>query len=208
MSEGQIIDKYILNVCRNVFCITLKYRKTKVTAREKKTALRTIRLTRELDGLLQKDAENTGISVNALVYKIMTKYAEWDRYIEKFGFVSIANTTFKSILDEVDDKRLENIAQDLGRKMPKAVTLFWFKKLDLDTFLKTLSLFEKYSGLQRMEVDFAERNCCVLTFHHNLGNKWSVFMEHFFGQAVKVVFGTLPKSEIAENLVVLTFRIQ
>jgi hypothetical protein len=49
----------------------------------KKTVLRTIRLSKGLDGLLQKDANSKRITVGALVSTILTKYLQWDRYTEK-----------------------------------------------------------------------------------------------------------------------------
>jgi hypothetical protein len=54
---------------------------------EKKTLLRTIRITHELEDILQRDAKFKRISVNALISSIMTKYAEWDRYRERFDAI-------------------------------------------------------------------------------------------------------------------------
>jgi hypothetical protein len=46
----------------------------------KKTVLRTIRLSKGLDELLQKDANSKRITVGALISTILTKYSQWDRY--------------------------------------------------------------------------------------------------------------------------------
>ena len=51
----------------------------------KRTLIRTIRISKALDSLLRKDAKTKRIPVDALVSSIMTKYAEWDRYNERFG---------------------------------------------------------------------------------------------------------------------------
>lgn len=173
---------------------------------KKKTVLRTIRLTEELNGSLQEAAQESGMNLNALINKIMVKYAEWDRHIEKFNFITIASETFESILRQVDDKKLENIANDIGSKIPKSVTLFWFKKLNLETFLKTISLYGKYSGLQTNEIEINEKNC-IITFHHNLGEKWSIFLRHFMSQFVKSAVGILPQTDVADNLVVVSFSV-
>ncbi len=175
-------------------------------SRRKKTVLRTIRLTQELNDLLQEDARANGISVSALINKIMTKHVEWDRHIEKFSFISIASETFRSILREIDDKKLENIAKDLGNSMPQAVTMFWFKKLNLETFLKTISLFGKYSGLHTNEIEIKGENCTI-TFHHDLGRKWSAFLKHFLSQYVESAVGIAPQTDITDNLVVVSFHI-
>ncbi|MFI5448158.1 MAG: hypothetical protein ACHQ03_00060 [Candidatus Bathyarchaeia archaeon] len=52
-----------------------------------KTILRTVRIRKELDELLQ-DAKAKRTSVNSLMGAIMTKYSEWDRFADKFGYVS------------------------------------------------------------------------------------------------------------------------
>jgi hypothetical protein len=67
------------------------------------TKLRTIRLARDLDNLLQKDAKSKRISTNSLLTSIVVKYAEWDRYAEKFGLVSLTQAASRSILEAIDD---------------------------------------------------------------------------------------------------------
>ena len=47
----------------------------------KKTVLKTMRISDYINTLLEKDAESKGVSVNALISMVMTKYAEWDRFI-------------------------------------------------------------------------------------------------------------------------------
>ena len=54
----------------------------------KKTVLRTIRLSKGLDELLQKDAISKRITVGALIFTILTKYSQWDRYTEKFDMIT------------------------------------------------------------------------------------------------------------------------
>jgi len=44
---------------------------------KKKTVLRTIRIDKDLDDALDKDAEEHGVSENALIASILTKYIEW-----------------------------------------------------------------------------------------------------------------------------------
>jgi hypothetical protein len=175
-----------------------------MSAKRKKTVLKTVRLTQELDSLLRGDAEAGGMTVNSLINRIMTKYVEWDRHIEKFRFISIADETFRSILEEVDDSKVEQIATDMGSKMPKAVTLFWFKRLNLDTVLKTISNYGKYSGLHTNEIRFDEGEC-IITFHHELGRKWSMFLKNLISQYIKTGLGIVPQTEITDSMVLVSF---
>jgi len=172
---------------------------------KKRTVLRTVRLSQDLDDLLRNDAEESGTTVNGLINRIMTKYLEWDRHIEKFKFVSIARETFRSFLDKIDDADVEKIATDMGSKMPVAITFFWFKKLNLETVLKTISNYGKYSGLQTNEITANDGNC-IITFYHELGAKWSIFLKYFICQFVKTALGITPKTEITDDLVLVSFN--
>jgi hypothetical protein len=72
----------------------------------RKTVLKTMRIPNYINTLLEKDADSKGISVNALISMIMTKYTEWDRYIERFGGITIKPQALKEILEEVNEDRL------------------------------------------------------------------------------------------------------
>ena len=106
----------------------------------KKTVLKTMRISDYINTLLEKDADSKGISVNALISMIMTKYAEWDRYIERFGGITIKPQAFKEILEVVDEAKLIEIAKRSGSRFPKEFVLFWFKKANLETYLESLKL--------------------------------------------------------------------
>ncbi|MDQ3836530.1 MAG: hypothetical protein M3270_06315, partial [Thermoproteota archaeon] len=80
----------------------------------RKTRLRTFRLEDEMDSLLQKDAKSKGISVNSLLSLIIAKYAEWDRYIEKFSTITVKKESFKTMLSAIeDDAKVKDISQKL-----------------------------------------------------------------------------------------------
>jgi hypothetical protein len=175
-----------------------------MSVKRKKTVLRTVRLNQELDSLLRDDADKSNLTVNGLINKIMTKYVEWDRHTERFGFVSFARQTFKSILEEVDECKVEQIATNTANSTLKAVTLFWFKELNAETLLKTITNYCKYSGLAASEikVDGAQ---CTMTFHHDLGRKYSIYLKNAISQFVRTTLGLVPKTEITHDMLVLSF---
>ncbi len=55
-------------------------------------------ISRKLDLLLKRDAKTRGISVNALLATLLTKYAEWDWNAERFGFTELTNQTVRGIV--------------------------------------------------------------------------------------------------------------
>jgi hypothetical protein len=63
-----------------------------------------------------------------------------DRYNERFGTITLRREGFRSILAAIEDDTITSLAKDIGTQIPKQFLLFWFKKMNLETYLKYLSL--------------------------------------------------------------------
>ncbi|WXG47241.1 MAG: hypothetical protein WED05_11375 [Candidatus Atabeyarchaeum deiterrae] len=174
-----------------------------MSAERKKTILRTIRITQELDDLLKVDAQESNLSVNALIDKIMMKYTEWDRHAKKFGFVSLSSETFRSILNEVDDSGAERLGLNLGGSVGKALTMFWFRKVNLENFLELISLYGKYTGDFTCQITQNGKGY-MITLHHSLGRKWSVYLKNFISEFIRTVTGVLPQTDISDASIVIS----
>jgi len=68
------------------------------------TILRTVRIRKDLDDLLQKDAKAKRTSVNGLMAAAMTKYSECDVFADRFGHVSLPKDLFREFLETADDE--------------------------------------------------------------------------------------------------------
>jgi hypothetical protein len=120
---------------------------------EEKMLIRSVRISKALDTLLRKDAKTKRITVNALLSSIMTKYAEWDRYNERFGVISIKRDAFRSILGAIEDDKIIRLSKEIGTQIAKQFILFWFKKTNLETYLEYMSLVCRYAEFAQYEVD-------------------------------------------------------
>jgi len=180
--------------------------KPDVGTREKRTTLRAIRLTQDLDNVLREDAKAKNLSVNALVYSILTKYAEWDRFAEKFGFITIAQETFDRALELVEDEKLAKLGQELRARLLKEILFFWFKEANLKTLLAFISLFAKYSELIQCEIE-AEGKKYAIIYHHNMGQNWTTFTKCYVCEAIRTVVGTAPECESSKREMVFRFHV-
>lgn len=61
----------------------------KPSSRSKKTVVKAIRLTEDLDRSLQAEAESKGITASSLISLILTRYETFDRPTERAGYVRI-----------------------------------------------------------------------------------------------------------------------
>jgi len=173
-------------------------------ASNKKTVLRSIRLSAEHEKLLEEDAKKKGLSVNALLTTLITKYAEWDRFAERFGYVSVGRQGFKGLFDLLSDEALIAHGRDAGGKNAPEITRFWFGRLDLQAFLSFLVVHSKYSGLYHYELVNNGRNHSI-TFHHELGPRYNVTLTNYFDQAIKNIVGVAPRIEKGDNSFVMSF---
>jgi hypothetical protein len=171
----------------------------------KKTVLRSIRLPTELEEILSTDAEAKGVSVNALVSSILTKYSQWDRYAEKFGMVTITRTGLRTMIEAFDEETASRVAKEVGAHNPKEMTLFWFRKPNLDTFLSYLNIMCRYGGIGEYELEMDGKNCTIL-FHHGLGLNVSTYLGHFFTEAIREIVGVASRTEAGRNTLVLKFQ--
>ncbi len=171
----------------------------------KKTVLRSIRIPAELEEILATDAEAKGLSVNAIVASILTKYSQWDRYADKFGLVTITRVGLRSMIEGLDEESAARVARETGGQNPREMTMFWFKKSNLDTFLSYLNIICRYGGIGQYEVEMDARNCTIL-YHHGLGLNVSKYLSTFFTEAIKAIVGATAKSEAGRNSLVLRFQ--
>ena len=171
----------------------------------KKTLLRSIRLSVEHDKLLEDDAKKKGLSVNSLITTLITKYAEWDRFTERFGYVSLGRQGFKNLFDLLSDEALVVHGREVGGKNAPEITRFWFGKLNLETFFSFLTVHSKYSGLYHYEISSHGRTHFI-TFHHELGPRYNVVLMHYFDQAIRKIVGVAPKLENGNTSFVLSFQ--
>jgi hypothetical protein len=173
----------------------------------RRTTLRTIRLALDLDSLIQKDAKSRKVSSNSLLTSIITKYAEWDRYAEKFGLVSLTQAASRSILEAIDDNKLSQIGKDLGKRTFKEFLMLWFKKTDVEKVIEGFSLWCKYGGIAEYDLETDGRNYTI-TLHHEIGEKWSNLIGHLISQGIKSELG-VPNTmlDFTNNLIIIKFFV-
>jgi hypothetical protein len=166
------------------------------------TVLRSIRIDPTISEVLARDAANEGMSVNALVSQILTKYVEWDRFADRFGFVTITREGYRSMHDLIPDADLERVAQQAGGAYPKETALFFFKHLGLDVFLKYLELTCRYARWAEFELTRGSASITVV-LRHSLGPKYSRFLGAYLRSAAKELARVPVRTEIHPGSVVL-----
>jgi hypothetical protein len=172
----------------------------------RKTAVLTVRLSKELEDVLLEDAEQNGITESSLVNRIVKKYVEWDRHAEKFRLVTVPAESFRELIDQMGDKTLADYQETINTDYMEAMTLFWFKKINLNTILETVNMLGRYSGLFQHEIGYIEGNH-VITLKHGLGKKWSFYIGALINRFIKKELGVVPEAICTDETVAVTFRM-
>jgi hypothetical protein len=168
------------------------------------TVLKTFRLRRSLELVLELEAETRGLSLNALASMIFTKFVQWDRFAAWFGYVAISRETLRALLDLADEKRLVANAQKIGAQVPREAVLFWFKKMNVDTFLSYLENVSRFGGHAQYECQ-ASGGDYTITLRHDLGIKWSEWLRHELDEALRKMLGVIAEFEFSESEVICRF---
>ena len=125
--------------------------------------------------------------------------------MESLGFVSIPPDGLRLIVGSLDDEKVKEIGQQIGSRHLEEFLMLWFKKISIDSFFDGLTLFCRYSGMAKYEMDSTDGREYVVVMHHDLGRKWSLFMKNILEEGIKRTLNLMPKFDITDSSVVFRF---
>ena len=176
------------------------------TTHQRKTTLRTFRFPEELARALEAEAENQGMTLNALVSSILTKHIDWDAKAAKFGFIPAYKPIFTGAIQMLDDGSLDRIGRTVLPAMWREMASFWFQDSSADKILELLSMRSRHLPYIQTEVKRQGRTCTIVT-HHDLGPKWSVVLHGAFDELVRQTFHTQPAINAGDTVVTVEFSV-
>jgi hypothetical protein len=138
---------------------------------------------------------------------IFTKFTNWDRYAEKFGYVSVTHETLRFLLSSIDTERLASAAQESGAQVPKEAVMFWFKRMDVNTFLSYLENVCIYAGQAKYDCQCSGSDY-IITLRHEFGMKWSYWLKYSLDAALRKTLRIVAQFEVAQGEVVCKFSTQ
>jgi len=172
---------------------------------EEKSVVRTIRFTKSSAHSLEKEAAETGMTVNALVNSITRQHYEWDKKAFETGFTSIHKSVLKALLNEVDDKTLTRIGQEVLPASFEDMASYWFQDSSPDSILNAVRMRFKFDPLTRTEVTKKGDEYTVV-LRHDLGPKWSVLAEATARALTRKNFHTEPHITRGDSVITTRFR--
>lgn len=151
-----------------------------------KTVARSFRLSEKALQALEEEAEEQNTSVNTLENQLNVKYSEFMRYARRFNALYVSRGTFLAIVDITPEEELVRVARRMGKTAaPGYVNAKWGEVTPATVveFIHDLGIYANW-----YEYHEARQNGKrTLTLMHELGNKWSLFLTHYLGEAFSLV---------------------
>lgn len=169
------------------------------------TVVKTFRISKRIYTKLQAEAKAMGLTTNALLSMIMTRYVEWDRLSRRFGEITLFRDTFKLILGAMDEKQLIETVQTLSTKQVREAYMFWFGNVSIETYLKWLKMKCTYAGLAECECQVNGKDYTII-LHHDLGKKHSIWLRYGHDATLKSLLNINAQFEVSDNAVTIRFR--
>jgi hypothetical protein len=175
-------------------------------SRQRKTTLRTFRFSEELARALESEAQEQGMTLNALVSSILTKHVEWDARAAKFGFIPTYKPVLMALLQASDEESLDRIGRTILAPMWKEMASFWFHDSSEDRILDLLSMRSRHIPYIQSEVNREGRKCTIVT-HHDLGPNWSIALHGALDELVRKSFHAQPTITVGDTIVTAEFLL-
>jgi hypothetical protein len=174
-----------------------------LSTRKSQTVLRGVRIPKDLNDILQHDAKAENRTVSALVVSILNKYAEWDRFTQKFGFVSIPRVNYKRMIDAMDQGAYMAATEDAPSTFLEMVR-FWHKRIDPQTVCTFCETLSKYVGTTQCEIE-QKGGKYTITLQHDLGPKYSQHLKRDYEIGIRQALQIEPKIETTNHSVFIRF---
>ena len=172
--------------------------------KERRTTIKTFRLPEELLLALEKDAEDEGTTLNALVSTVLARYAEWGSLAKKLGVISVSKGVLTAALDAADEDSLGVASRKTVPTAWKDMTVFRFHELTVDNLIQLWRLITKYGYPADLDVHKDGKEY-LLSFRHDLGPKFSVLLANAFDETIRTLFHIQPTVESGDALITVRF---
>lgn len=146
-----------------------------------KSVTLTFRIAKKREEQMRREAEEKGISINALANQIFEEH-ELNSYMKKFGAIILSRDAFKMMLDELNENSIIKIANEIGENIPKEFILFKWKEINMNNILAFLKIYFKHCGYGEYD-----ESTNKISIKHDLGIKGSLFLKTFIDATLNIL---------------------
>jgi hypothetical protein len=165
------------------------------------SSTRTIRIKKESDLILEREAQRHGISVNALISNLIDHYVYSLRFFTSGGMISMNNETLMALINNLSDETVADTAYAYGGQKVRESLMQRGMLVNYDSVIwYILQFLGEYNGWFRCD-HIIENKVDKLHLSHNYGFKWSVFIMNYIASMLKEVLELKINTVILKNAV-------
>ncbi len=163
---------------------------------------RSFRFESDVLTVLDGEAKQMGISINALVGIILRRYVEFTRYLSKIDMVVINREVLTSLLDLLGEEELYEIGVKLGQTVLADTIMFWKKETTEKAVMEYIEkMVCRYSHLGTYDERRMPGGEMAIVVRHRLGKNGSRFLEGYLHGGLKHTLGIDAVFEITDSSV-------
>ena len=174
---------------------------------KRKTVGRSFRIDEEWIKVLNEEAEKQGISANSLLNRLLQQYA-YLRYMLRYGAITVTRKGFSGILECCPEDKLRENGRNAGSTITRDILLTMGVAPDYSfVILLVKKILSEFAGW--FECDHhIKRDKEILHFRHDLGIKWSIYVEAAASETFHSILGKKVTTEISDSSVTITIYRQ
>jgi hypothetical protein len=168
--------------------------------RAKKKSSITLAFDKDTLDVIREEAETDGISINAKVNQILSKYAFFYKYVEKSGYAIIMPHTIEFIIENIEEEKWIDEIKSIVMGAYRFLLMEHGVRLSLDNIIAMFSKDAIYSGVYSGFSYYADENGhLVLLFRHDRGMKWSRILAAGYSHLLKESLRLNVSSQVHEG---------
>jgi hypothetical protein len=162
---------------------------------------RSFRFDSDLLTVLDEEAEQMGVSVNALVSIVLKRYSEFTRYLSKVDMVVINREILTSLIETADEETLHSLGSKMGETVFPDTVLFWKKDLSKSSVMEYIEkIICRYGRLGTFD-EMQSPKGKMIVIRHRLGRKGSRFLEGYLSKGFEKTLELRASFETTESSV-------
>ena len=173
---------------------------------KKRKVGRSFRIYEKWNKVLEEDAKNQGISVNALMNKILQEYSLFQRHVKKYGTITLSHKAFATLLNGCSDEWINAVAEELGSTLAKDGMLMMGLPFDQESLVFIITNLGEHGGQYKVSRN-QQNGEEMLHLRHNLGKKWSIYVAGAMSGMFNSVLNKEVETEIFDDFVTIKFNL-
>lgn len=169
----------------------------------KKTSVVSIRINDDEKGILSVEGDLEGITLNALIGKIISKHIRWDKFAREIDSVCINKKTLTFLLDSLDAEEFDQICKVNSIMSMKDAILFSKGNFTFENFLSVLDMWLDSSNISYRHISTVGFDRYIIK--HGLGNNFSMFLNSLIEKTLHEL--NIPLTDIDYNSEHISFEM-